>query len=85
MEKSIHSPDHERFCALLKDVRDEAGLSQEVVAGRLDKTQSFVSKYESGERRLDFVELHKVTVALEIDLEEFVHRYLRGAGDRPRV
>jgi transcriptional regulator with XRE-family HTH domain len=41
----------------LKQARKAAGLTQAQVARKLSKPQSFVSKFESGERRLDFVEL----------------------------
>ncbi|HEY6388986.1 MAG TPA: helix-turn-helix transcriptional regulator [Candidatus Acidoferrum sp.] len=41
----------------LKQARIDAGLTQTQVARKLSKPQSFVSKFESGERRIDFVEL----------------------------
>ena len=52
----------------------EAGLTQEEVARRLDRPQSFVSKYETGERRLDILELREVSAALGLSLGEFVRR-----------
>lgn len=48
---------YQRFRARLVQARKDAGLTQVEVARRLGKPQSFVSKIESGERRLDFVEL----------------------------
>ena len=45
-------------------LRRDAGLTQVQVAERLEMPQSFVSKYESGERRLDVVELRHVAVAI---------------------
>ena len=45
------------FLRRLKQARESAGLTQEEVARRLSRPQSFVSKCESGERRVDFVEL----------------------------
>ena len=53
MRKPIHTAAQERFLALLKGARKSAGLTQAEVAGRLKKPQSFVAKYENGERRLD--------------------------------
>jgi len=50
-------------------------LNQTELAGRLGKPQSFVSKYEAGERRLDDVELEQVCAALGLSLGEFVKRY----------
>lgn len=45
------------FLRRLKQARQSAGLTQEEVARRLSRPQSFISKCESGERRVDFVEL----------------------------
>ncbi|MEC3978178.1 helix-turn-helix domain-containing protein [Amycolatopsis sp. H20-H5] len=64
MDKSIHSAEYRRLCAILRELRLEAVLTQVQVAERLDEPQSFVSKYEAGERRLDVVELRQVTTAL---------------------
>lgn len=74
MEKSIHTAEYQRLCALLRQIRLEAGLTQVDVAARLDEPQSFVSKYESGERRLDVIELGYVARALESTLAEVVAR-----------
>jgi transcriptional regulator with XRE-family HTH domain len=60
--------------ALLKEVRNESGLRQADLAERLDQPQSFVSKYESGERRLDVLELRQVCEVLGISLQQFVTR-----------
>jgi len=45
------------FLSRLKQARTDAGLTQTQAARRLSKPQSFISKCESGERRVDFVEL----------------------------
>jgi len=60
---------------LLHQVRTDAGLSQEALAKRLAKPQSFVSKYESGARRLDLLELREVCRAMGISVAEFVRRF----------
>ncbi len=60
---------------LLREVRLKAGLRQTDLAKKLKKPQSFVSKYESGERRLDLIELRQVCDALGIALEELVRRF----------
>jgi DNA-binding XRE family transcriptional regulator len=52
VEKSIYSAEYQRLCSLLRELRHEACLTQVQVAARLGVPQSFVSKYESGERRL---------------------------------
>ena len=54
--KSVHSPEHDVFRAQLAEARANAGFTQEKLAKRLGKPQSFVAKYEGGERRLDVIE-----------------------------
>jgi transcriptional regulator with XRE-family HTH domain len=61
--------------ALLRQVRLEAGLRQVDVAAKLRKPQSFVSNYESGERRLGLLELQALCEVLEIKLDDFVKRF----------
>lgn len=61
--------------ALLRQLRVEARLRQADLAERLGRPQSFVSKYESGERRLDLVELRDICSILGIPLAEFVQRF----------
>ncbi len=65
----------QRLQGLLREARTAAGLRQADLARRLGKPQSFVSKYESGERRLDLVELRQVCAAIGISLEELVRRF----------
>jgi transcriptional regulator with XRE-family HTH domain len=67
MRKSIYSERHERFCALLKAARKEAGLTQKQVAKRLRAYPSYVSRYERGDRRLDVVEFLAVAEALGLE------------------
>lgn len=62
---------------LLISLRTEAGLRQVDLAERLGKPQSFVSKYESGERRLDLIELHSVCKALDVSLTTLAERFER--------
>jgi transcriptional regulator with XRE-family HTH domain len=60
---------------LLSNLRSEANLRQVDLADRLGKPQSFVSKYESGERRLDLIELREICRVLDITLSDFVKRF----------
>ena len=62
----------EQLRCLLRSIRTEAGLTQTDVARRLKQPQSFVSKYESGERRLDVLELREVCRAIGVPLPEFI-------------
>lgn len=75
MKKTIYSPDQERLQGLLRACRERAGLRQAELAQRLGRPQSFVSKYESGERRLDLIELQGVCRALGISLQDFVKEF----------
>ncbi|MEU3270473.1 helix-turn-helix transcriptional regulator [Saccharomonospora sp. NPDC006951] len=68
MEKSIYSAEYRRLCRLLREARHEAGLTQVQVAGQLGVPQSFVSNYESGQRRLDVIELHHVAKVIGVPL-----------------
>jgi transcriptional regulator with XRE-family HTH domain len=65
--KSIYSKRYRQFLDLLIQARKEADLTQVEVASRLDRPQSFVSKYENGERRLDVVEFLDVAKAIDFD------------------
>ena len=65
--KSVHSSSQRAFCALMKEARRKAGLTQQELADRLNKPQSFVAKVEGGERRIDVVEFLGVAQALGAD------------------
>ena len=67
-----------RLHSLLRQIRVEAGLRQTDLARRLAKPQSFVSKYESGERRLDVLELREICDALGLSLIDFVRELEEG-------
>jgi transcriptional regulator with XRE-family HTH domain len=67
----------ERVRLLLRQVREEAGLSQEALAQRLQLTQGYVSKLESGEIRPDFVRVWQVCQAVGVPLRDFVRRLER--------
>ena len=62
---------YQRFLTRLREARLKAGLTQADVAGQLDKPQSFVSKCETGERRVDFVELVFLSDLYGVDLSFF--------------
>ncbi len=64
MRDTLRSPAQEQLRALLRRLRRDARLTQAQVAARLEKPQSFVAKYEQGERKLSAVELVYVARAL---------------------
>ncbi|KDQ04369.1 helix-turn-helix domain-containing protein [Rhodococcus qingshengii] len=74
MEKSIYSAEYKQLCALLRQLRLDAGLTQVTVARHLGVPQSFVSKYESGERRLDLIELKHVADAIGLSIVDVAAR-----------
>jgi transcriptional regulator with XRE-family HTH domain len=67
MAKSLHTPEYEYFRTLLVAAREKAGLTQVEVSTRMGRPQSFVAKYEGGERRLDVVEFVEVCASLGVD------------------
>jgi transcriptional regulator with XRE-family HTH domain len=71
MEKSIYSNDYALFLHHLRETRNKAGLTQEQLADILGQTQSFISKVERGERRLDVVELRAFCAALGVSFPSF--------------
>ena len=65
--KSIHSVEHAALCEVLRSARLKAGLTQAELAKRLKRPQSFVAKYEGGERRLDVIEFVTVSRMIGTD------------------
>src|SRR5215207_9452866 len=72
MAKFIGTSEQQHLQELLRQIRMDAGLKQTDLAERLGQSQSFVSKYEIGERRLDFLEIRQICIAIGISLSEFV-------------
>ncbi|MCW8901003.1 MAG: helix-turn-helix domain-containing protein [Gammaproteobacteria bacterium] len=75
MQKSIHSQTYAAFLKHLYETREKAGITQEELAERLGVTQSFVSKCERGERRIDIIELREFCMAMNITLEKFIRQF----------
>jgi transcriptional regulator with XRE-family HTH domain len=67
LDKSVHSAGQTAFCELIIKARKSAGLTQYELGKRLHKPQSFVAKYEGGERRVDVVEFIEICKAMEAD------------------
>jgi ribosome-binding protein aMBF1 (putative translation factor) len=68
MPKSVHTDKYAKFRELLIAIRTNLSLTQTQLAEKLGKPQSFVSKYESGERRLDFIEVLELAKHLNFDV-----------------
>jgi ribosome-binding protein aMBF1 (putative translation factor) len=78
LPKSLYSGTYSRFLTLLREARISSGMTQEQVARRLGRPQSFVSKCESGERRVDVAELIAFCRAIRVDPGNFVRQLERG-------
>jgi len=72
--KSVYTNQYHRFRALLIQARKAAGLTQVKLAEQLKRPQSFVSKVERGERRLDVIEFLEVARALRLDVRAFLQK-----------
>ena len=77
MEKSAFSKEYRLFLVNLRTARKKARLTQEQLATLLGETQSFVSKVERGERRLDVVELRVFCRALKVPFPDFISKLHR--------
>ena len=72
MPKTIYSKEHRSLVERLKRARKEAGLDQEDVARLLGVTQSFISKIESGQRRIDIVQLKRFAKIYKKKIDYFI-------------
>lgn len=72
MSKAIYSKDHKYIVEQLKKARQEAGLDQAEVARLLGRTQSHISKIESGQRRIDIVSLKEFAKIYKKDISFFI-------------
>lgn len=84
MPKTLFTHRHDQLRALLVDARKRAGLKQVDVAAALGRPQSFVSKYESGERRLDVVEFIDIAEAIGTEAADIVAEMQRSSPRRKR-
>jgi transcriptional regulator with XRE-family HTH domain len=80
MAKAKFSPAYDRFRALLVSARKSAGLNQSELAKRLGRHQSYVSKVEQGERRLDVVEFVQFADAIAADPIKILRAVMKAAG-----
>jgi transcriptional regulator with XRE-family HTH domain len=72
MPRAIYTNDHKKIVERLKRARSEAGLSQQETAEALSKTQSYISKIESGQRRFDVLQLKEFAKLYKKQLGYFV-------------
>jgi transcriptional regulator with XRE-family HTH domain len=72
MRKSVHTGAYKVLRERLVAARHAAGLTQQQLAKKLGRPQSFVAKYEGGERRVDIVELFEIAAALGVDTRRVI-------------
>lgn len=77
MARTPHTDPYATLLEVLKEVRKESGTTQSDMAKRLKRPQSFVSKVETGERRLDFVELVAIARAMRVDPQDLFSKILK--------
>lgn len=77
MAHPIHDQRYQAVAVRLKELREEGGWLQQDIADRLGRSQTFVSKYESGSRRIDLIELLDILQALEADPHGFIDLMLQ--------
>lgn len=78
MQKSLKSAEYARLIALLVAARKGAGVRQHALAKKLGRPQSFIAKYEGGERRIDVVEFIEIARALGADPVRLFKEFVAG-------
>jgi transcriptional regulator with XRE-family HTH domain len=84
MQKSLKSPDYARLIAILVAVRKNTGVRQQSLARKLGRPQSFIAKYEGGERRIDVVEFIAIARALGADPVKLFREFVAGMAKAKR-
>lgn len=74
MLKGRYSTEQYKLQLLLTECRKSAGFTQDELAEKLNVHQSFISKYEAGERILSLLEVRHICVALDVSLQDFIKR-----------
>jgi len=80
--RSLHTAQYAKYVAVLIEARDRAAITQQELARRLGKPQSFVSKYERRERRLDVPEFIAVAQAMGISAKALLGRIEAALGSK---
>ena len=75
MTSSVHDPKYKMFCHLIINHRLRQGITQKQLAEKLHRQQSFISKYENCERRIDLIEFMEIAKALKIDPVNFIRDF----------
>ncbi len=79
--KSVNNPNQLIFQNMIREARLNAGLTQAKLSDKLGKPQSYVAKYETGERRLDVIELLNILAVIGQNPTEFISRLQMAISD----
>jgi transcriptional regulator with XRE-family HTH domain len=85
MEKSIYTTEYAVMLGLLRQMRKDSGLTQVELARKLRRSQSFVTKAEVGQRRLDVIQLRAICHVLGTTLPEFISKLEERLTDKKRA
>ncbi len=80
MPKTLRSSEQLLFLELLRRARKDAGLTQQALAEKLRRPQSFVAKYEDGERSIEVIEFVALARALDVAPVTLLRRFVAAAG-----
>lgn len=75
MEKSVFTHEYRVFTRLLREMRQKAGLTQTALAEQVGQSQSYISKWERGDLRLDLVQLRELCQGMGVSLSAFVTEF----------
>jgi len=75
VKKTLNKKEYKVFLEQLYRLRLSSGLRQSDLADKLKTPQSFISKIESGERRIDLIELREICIALGSNLKDFINEF----------
>ncbi len=75
--KSIHRKEYRELLDALAKARKDKGMTQQQLAKKLKRPQSYISKFENGERRLDIIELLEICKSLNIELSKILKEAVR--------
>ena len=80
LTKSLYTEEWEALLKILRDLRLKRGWTQEQLAEKLGRPQSFVAKIEAGERKLDVCQFIDYTQVLQADPVEAMRRLMKAIG-----
>jgi transcriptional regulator with XRE-family HTH domain len=80
VEKSIYTDEYRVLLDLLTKYRQASGLTQVELAKELGQSQSFISKVERGDRRLDVIQLRTICQTLGVSFPKFIRELEQGLG-----